>query len=445
MKTFKKFITDGFSNVLNGLGVKGVDPRQNLEYKMGNILIDQTLHEIYASNGIGMKAVRIRTQDMLREGFKILNDDNNTIYNKYKSLGLTKVLDRALTYEDVYGGSLLVFIINDGVSDLSQPLKRNKISSIDYVTKYPRTAVSVKDRYTSNTLNEAKNTRDYLSKLGKARVYNITTRDGNFDVHESRTYAFRGIEVPEQANYVAMYDPRDFGLSMFQRVWEELQAYSTTQQGINHINDNFITGVLTIKELGELLEGEDGLTNFKKRLEALDLSKHILNTMVVDSEGESYEKKASSVSGLSDLVVQVLLMLSAVVDMPYTLLMGQSPSGLNATGESDIRLWYDRISYVQEIRLLPFLYYFIDLCKSSSEFSDSDISNADIEFNPLWQPSDKEKAETRDLNSKADERNANIGYIGVDELRANNRGGYDMDPNYDPPSDVDQQTNEEND
>ena len=80
----------------------------------------------------------------------------------------------------------------------------------------------------------------------------------------------------------------------------------------------------------------DNCKQVEQRANILNLSKSSLNTMIIDSE-ESYEKITTNISGISDIVDRFMLALSAVSGIPITLLFGRSPSGLNATGEADIR------------------------------------------------------------------------------------------------------------
>jgi phage-related protein (TIGR01555 family) len=93
---------------------------------------------------------------------------------------------------------------------------------------------------------------------------------------------------------------------------------------------------------------------------------------------------------------------AAAAEMPVTILFGRSPAGLNATGESDIRAWYDTVVDAQTDQLKPALERLLKLIFAAK---DSPTSGAiperwTIEFNPLWQPTEKEQAET--LKLKAD-------------------------------------------
>jgi len=117
----------------------------------------------------------------------------------------------------------------------------------------------------------------------------------------------------------------------------------------------------------------------------------VLNVLLIDSDDEDYQKKASSVSGIDNLLQELKHNLAACTGIPQTLLFGRSPSGQNATGESDIRQWYDTVKGEQEDKLLPnlsSLVRYLDL-PAGGEPDDRMIAAA-----PLWQPTAQEQATT---------------------------------------------------
>ena len=71
-------------------------------------------------------------------------------------------------------------------------------------------------------------------------------------------------------------------------------------------------------------------------------------------------------------------------------MFGQSPAGLNATGDSDMRNYYDKINSQQNAKLTESLVTIYDLvCRS--EFGEAVPKGFGFDYNPLWQLSDPEK------------------------------------------------------
>src|SRR5690606_36742543 len=153
-----------------------------------------------------------------------------------------------------------------------------------------------------------------------------------------------------------------------------------------------------IKGLAEIvsLDKNEELAN---RIAAMELARSIVRATVIDSEGEEFERKQTPVSGLPELLDRLATRLAAAADMPVTLLMGQSPAGLNATGESDIRFFYDRISAAQELEIKPKIEHLVRLLLKSHDgpSKGKEPDKWSVEFSPLWQQSEKEIAETRKI------------------------------------------------
>jgi hypothetical protein len=82
-----------------------------------------------------------------------------------------------------------------------------------------------------------------------------------------------------------------------------------------------------------------------------------------------------------------------------TRLFGMSPGGLNASGESDLRNYYDRVSSSQTLEMQPAM-MLLDECLIRSATGQRDPKIHYV-WNPLWQMSEKEKAEVFEKKSSA--------------------------------------------
>jgi hypothetical protein len=92
----------------------------------------------------------------------------------------------------------------------------------------------------------------------------------------------------------------------------------------------------------------------RQRLQAMDLYRSVMRAIVIDADGkESFERHSVSFSEIPQTLDKFMLRLAATVEIPVTILMGQSPAGMNATGESDFRWFYDRVRSKQTTDLTP--------------------------------------------------------------------------------------------
>ena len=83
----------------------------------------------------------------------------------------------------------------------------------------------------------------------------------------------------------------------------------------------------------------------------MEMSRSILRAIALDADGEDFERKSTPTSGMADLLRKVDEQLIAATDIPHTLLLGESPSGLGATGESEHRDFFSRIAHKQSGQL----------------------------------------------------------------------------------------------
>ena len=67
------------------------------------------------------------------------------------------------------------------------------------------------------------------------------------------------------------------------------------------------------------------------------------------------ENHPYSFAGLSDVYELFMMDMAGAAEIPATRLFGRSPEGLNATGESDLKNYYEHISQLQEAILRPAL------------------------------------------------------------------------------------------
>jgi hypothetical protein len=111
---------------------------------------------------------------------------------------------------------------------------------------------------------------------------------------------------------------------------------------------------------------------------------------ILDKE-DVFASTAYSFAGLSDLLLQFAQHLSGATDIPLIRLFSQSPSGMNATGESDLRLYYDGVNARQEMKLRNPWHNLIRVgwCSLFGEMPPDDI---DFTFAPLWQMTPVDKA-----------------------------------------------------
>jgi phage-related protein (TIGR01555 family) len=146
-------------------------------------------------------------------------------------------------------------------------------------------------------------------------------------------------------------------------------------------------GVFKLKGLWKQV-AEGAKDALQKRMAMVDYTRSSMKSVILDAEGEDFSRVATSFAGISDLLDRFMMLLSASTGIPVTILMGRSAAGMNSTGDSDFRAFYDRVAAYQTRVLTPMLLEIYDMAGDAP----ADLC---LEWLPLWEPSEKEQADTK--------------------------------------------------
>ena len=158
--------------------------------------------------------------------------------------------------------------------------------------------------------------------------------------------------------------------------------------------DRSVQPIYKMKNLASLLAAEGGDEIVMKRLEIIDLARGILNSIAIDSDGEDWDFKSIPFSGVKDVIDTTCNMLSAVTNIPQTILFGRSPAGENSTGDSDFENYYNYIERIQKLMLKKNVRTLLDILFKAGRANGEIQEEPDykLTFNPLWSLSDTEQA-----------------------------------------------------
>jgi len=370
--------SDGWKNMLSGIGTDR-DPIEHSRPQNDSRLEREYVDAIYRADGIGRRVVDLPAEEMTRQWVQIQGDDADDRLVGLDRLNAKQKFNKALRWAGLYGGSVIVMLIDDGEGDLSTPLNENRVRGVNDLIVYDRHQTS---------WNIADVNSDPQSRwFGRVERMMISPVNGvPYRVHRSRTLIFDGEDVPDR-----LRSRNDgWGDSRLQPVFRSLSRYGEAMGGTSAIIRDFILPVLSMKNLSDLIaSGQEDVV--KKRLEILGVSRSVLNVLLIDADDEGYEKKASSVSGIDKLLQELKHNLSACTGIPQTKLFGRAPEGMNSTGEGDFRQWYDTVRGEQEDNMMPNLSVLVRLIDLANGGQPDDRM---IVPNPLWQPTEGEKATT---------------------------------------------------
>jgi hypothetical protein len=226
-------------------------------------------------------------------------------------------------------------------------------------------------------------------------MYRLQGRNGtSLDVHPTRLAIFIGNAFADED---VLDQTQGWGDSVLVAVFDAIKNADATASNIASLVFEAKIDVIRIPNFMSNLADETYKRKILERYTLANTGKGINGTLMLDKE-EEYETKTTSFSTLPDVLDRFLQIVSGAADIPATRLLGQSPAGMNATGESDLRNYYDRVSAGQEIEMTPALFRLDEaLIRSATGTRDPGIHYA---WSPLWQMSEKEKADI--FKTKAD-------------------------------------------
>lgn len=380
---------DAFSNVLARLGAGTPNLLEGTEYSLQRMSRDfNTLNALYRESWIVRRIIDVIPADMLKNWITITSGLDPDVEKRLSlTLRRTQLIDklkRGMQWGRLYGGALGVMLVKHQGYDLSQPLQLDWIMPGDFA------GLLIFDRW--NGVNPSSELIEDISDpdYGYPKYYTVTdpAGGGSVKIHHSRVIRFTGNTLPFWEEIAEM----QWGASVVESIFDELRKRDNVSWNIAQLTFMANIRVLKMQDLGQLLAATDNESQ-AELLRTLEAQNMLLNNMgmqVMDA-ADGLETHQYTFGGLADCYQQFIMDISGAAEIPVTRLFGRSPSGLNATGESDLQNYYDMIAEKQESYLRPILNKVLPPFIISTLGSLPD--DFDFEFDPVAEPTDKERAD----------------------------------------------------
>lgn len=391
--------TDGWINTITGLGTSS--DKRTFSSVGGFRPLDPTVLEaLYASDDLAAKMVDALPKAALRGGLPVAQDEDGEIQAALLKWDVAKVLRRAATWGRLQGSG---YILLGTAGNMSSPLGEVREGGLLYLDVLDRQDLTVDSRY--------RNPRE--AKFGEPEFYRIhkVSQDGTVKqnlgerIHESRLIHFGSVLTPDRIK--AHNNGHD--LSVLQRPYEILRDANDSWSNVMVLFQDLSQAVFKVKGLIAMIaNGErDALQN---RMEIVNMARSVARAVMIDADDESFEHVgAANVTGVDALLTRVFQRLAAAADMPVTVLLGISPAGLNATGESDIRQWYDKVQEYRTDEIEPRASRLISIVLQSEGISIE--GDPEIAWPSLWQYTPDELADQRVKVAASDTAYINAGVL----------------------------------
>lgn len=365
---------DSLVSLVSGMGTAR-DKTSTVAYRL-RPFDGAELDAMYRSAWLPRKIVDIPAEDACRRwrDWQATPEQITAIEEEEKRLGLQGKVLEAMKRARLRGGCALY--IGDGTTDPTQPLDPESIKKggIQYITVVPRIQLGA-GNIISDVTNPGYNTPEFYTVNGQLSAVNV---------HPSRLVIFQGADRLEDAVTDGWSD------SVLQIVYDAVRNADSSFANVASLIFEAKVDVLRIPSFMASLADAEYRSRMIDRTTLAATAKGVNGMLLLDKE-EEYEQKDLKFGSLPELLDRFVQATCGAADIPATRLWGQSPAGMNATGESDLRNYYDGRASYQNLEMTPRL-HILDECLIRSALGSRD---PDIHYiwAPLWQVSAKEQSE----------------------------------------------------
>lgn len=229
--------------------------------------------------------------------------------------------------------------------------------------------------------------------------------------HSDRLLTFIGREVPDLLKPAYNFS----GISMIQLGEMSVNMWLRTRKSVNDLVNNFSMLVLHTNLNATLEEGGPDGTGLIARLQTLTAIRNNQGANVIQKDEELLEFAEATLAGLDKLQAQSQEHMAAVWGIPLVKLTGITPSGLNASSEGEITVWYDRVGAMQVRIFEPNLVILLKAvqCSLFGKIDDDLV----VHWITLDEPTQKELSEIRKSDAEMDTGYVTAMVITPDEAR----------------------------
>jgi phage-related protein (TIGR01555 family) len=342
MANILRLVRDGLVNAVTGIGTSA-DPRNASRYAFCPLSAHQ-IEAAYRGSGMMRKCIDIPALDMVRawRDWQADDADIEMLEAEEARLGLRQKIYEAEILRGLGGGAIIIGV--PGLPGEPMPaIVRSCIAFLHVISRYQITLGPVD--------------MDPLSANYGQPAY-FTVNDGaQTRIHPSRVICFTGDPIPQLIN--TAWEDRFWGESRIQRLMGAVKNSDTAQDAFAALLHKARVTRVGIPDLLSIVSDADGEAAIANRLSAMAMGESIHNATLFDSgngasnPGESITDYQVNWAGMDTVMAAFDQRLCAVADIPATRLLGQSPGGLNASGNGQQQDWHKHVSAMQELRLRP--------------------------------------------------------------------------------------------
>jgi uncharacterized protein len=396
---------DGIVNWMTGQGGAN-DPATANQWAMAATQNWLALMNIHRSSWIAKKIIDKKPTDMLRSGWDPIWEGSgekkggkqtqaDQLRQSAIRFGLDAKLLEAMKWARLFGGSVIVIGIKGQLLTDPLPIKNG---AVDYsgIKKGGLSFLKVYDRWRAahdGVIDDKLSAPDGSENPNCGQPeFHVLSSDGSMmgpQVHWSRVIHFYGAVVPWWT-WVANARWHD---SVLQVLLDLLAQYESMTGAISSLIPKALRTLVMAKGLAKELAEDPA--SISARYAATERMASMWKVSLYDKDKEEVIQQTFNFAGLDKIWEKSMKEVAGATGYPVSVLFGDEPSGMNATGDASQRNYYDDISAARESELKPAHLALLE-CIARHEF-DELPPGFSLQYRPLWQASDLERS-TINLN-----------------------------------------------
>ena len=320
----------------------------------------------------------------------------------YERLNVRDVFRKAIETDGLFGRGQILVQIKDHDGKLANPLLLTEKTIAKGSLK---ALVNIEPMWTTPAPYNAIDPT--LPDFYKPKAWYVMAQE----IHASRLFTLISRPVPDMLKPAYNFG----GVSMTQLMMPYVERWLRTVDSVSDLLHSFsLSGIKT--DMSAILSGsDDGDTNIMLRAELYNRLRDNRGLMLLSKDEEEFFQFNTPLSGLDALLAQSQEQMAAPSHTPLVKLLGITPSGLNASTEGEIAVYYDHIRAMQENLLRDPLDKLLKLVQLHLFGKVND--NITFDFVPLQQMSETDLSTIRKSDTDRDVAYIQAGVVSAEEVR----------------------------
>lgn len=390
---------DGFIHSVTGLGSIGSKGRAT-EYEAEPEPSGKQLNAMFAQDWLAAKIVKWPVDRSLVNGFEFDSDEDLEAFNLHNNSAAYPAgkLQTALYSGRLFGGAALVAGFSGAPEKPWSPGEALKWT--DVCTRHQLEIVEREDDKNAANFGEPK----------LVRIIGDHPRLG-LTLHASRVIWCEGAPALGERKAELLHFWHE---SVLRAPLRAIERYGFSWEAVSHMLQEADTPVLHMAGLVDSIGSEEASV-FRERMQVMRATLGLTGMLLLDAgENEKLERHSANLGGVTTVLSEMANEVAAAAGIQATFLFGTSPAGMNATGESDIRIAYDELGAYRTNSLEPKLMRLL-------EWQGAPVPA--VYWQSLWQPTALETEQLRLARFQADAILMSLGVDGIEIAKARNADG----------------------